>query len=261
MKKILLCLASLVIMFSCSKEDNENRFENDKKVKTYTPAVGYESPYDLNNIDPFFPIKFINNTSHQINYRLVTMAAFFDGNWDGIIDYTSYGGPLMTPTNAPSLLSNNEFNIQQFGQSLSSPPYSVVSTDIYSLNYDYIGGPYTPNEIDFLRKFSKLAFAAPLINGLEGKILKHDVPKPFSNMNSLPPVMSAEKYKIISGAPAYNPVLNQYMGISVFHDVSREIIWPNMPDFQSEYFFIGPGGASLHLYFKTYIDHIEIVLE
>ena len=259
MKKILLCFASAIFMLSCSKEDSLDILDSEKEIKTVTPNVGYISPYDLNNVNPTFPIKFINNTVHQIDYRLATMAGFFDGNWNGVIDYTPVGGPLLTPTNAPILLAGgSEFAIEPWAQSISSPPNSVMTININSLAFN--GKPYNSNEINFLRKYSKLLHVHATTMG-SNMMLKHDVPPPFTNMNSLPPIMAANNYAVVPGVPAYNMPLAQPMGISVFHTSSREFIWPDMPNYRSEYFFTGPGGTTLHLYFKTYPHHIEIVLE
>lgn len=261
MKKKILCFASAMLMFSCSHEDSVSEPDIDKEVKTVTPAVGYISPYDINSVNPLFAIVFINNTNYNIDYRLATIAAFFDGKWDGIIDYTPYGGPILTPVNAPILLNSspNEYAIDGWAESINSPANSVVNIDINSLSFS--GRPYTPSERNFLKTFSKLLHVHVIFEGMSNMFLKHDVPPSFTNMNSLPPIMNANNYEAIPGVSAYNLAISQPMGISVFHAYSRELIWPNMPNYNSEYFFTGSGGTALHLYFKTYPNHIEIVLQ
>jgi hypothetical protein len=258
MKKLLLLLTIPVLLFSCSKEESMDSVE--KETKTITPAVGYESPYDLNSINPYFPIVFINNSPYSVSYRLATIAGFFDGNWNGIIDYTSVGGPVLTPGSAPILLgggSPDEFAMEPWAHSISSPAGSSVTININSLSFS--GKPYNPTEINFLKKYSKLLHVH--VSGIGPNLmLKHDVPLPFTNMNGIPAIMVSNGYNVISGVPAHNYVMNQPMGISVFHNYFREIIWPDMPNYQSEY-YLSYSGTPLHLYFKTFANHIEIVLE
>ena len=91
--------------------------------------------------------------------------------------------------------------------------------------------------------------------------LKGDAPIPFTSPTSIPPAMTAEGYDIVPGIQTYNPATNSLMGIVSFHKNSREVVYPPLTNFESEYFFTTTYGDNLHLYFKSYIDHVEIVLE
>lgn len=261
MKNFLLCFTSAMLMFSCSKEDSSDGLKNYKEVKTLTPNADYESPYDLNGVDPFFQINIINNTPYPVDYNLATIVGFFDGNWDGQIDYTDYGGPIMNNINAPNITSLDEFGIENLAQSVTVEAFNSLILDIDSFKFN---SKYNPEELAFLKQFSKLLHVEVIIAGFPSIILKHDAPLSFIDMDILPHIMEDNHYEIIQpepGIPAYNTPLNQYMGITTYHSISREIIFPDMPSYLSEYYFTGPGGMNLHLYFKTYSDRIEIVLE
>lgn len=236
-------------------------------VKTNTPSVGYISPFDINSVINV-PVKFINNTTdYQIGYRVQVGPAYFDGNINGEINYSPVGGPVLNATNAPNLLyAGNEFNPALFVQYVL--PISSGTSATRYFNTFTASSPLNALEVNFLRKYGKVYSVFNYIshNSATGTpihqlFLKSDAPPAFTSPSSIPSSMSSVGYGVVPGVIGYNPTTNSSMGILSFHSLSREIIQPQLPNFRSEYTFTTSYGHTLHLYFKSYSTHVEVVLE
>jgi len=241
--------------------------EPQNSIKTNTPTVGYVSPFNLGSVINV-PMKFVNNTTdYQIGYRVQVGPGYFDGDIDGQINYSAFGGPILNPTNAPNLLYlGKEFNPALFVQYVL--PISSGSSSTLLFNSFTASSPLNPLEVNFLRKYGKVYSVYNYIshNSVPGSpvqqlFLKSDSPPAFTSPSSIPGSMTAVGYNVVPGVTGYNPTTNTNMGILAYHAGSREIMQPQFPNFRSDYTFTTPYGDVLHLYFKSYLTHVEVVLE
>jgi len=278
MKKSIIVLMGLFTLVACSEDSYQDadqmsetgaveNTEPQNSIKTNTPAVGYVSPFDINSVFDV-PMKFVNNTTdYQIGYRVQVGPAYFDGNINGVIDYSPAGGPVLNSVNAPNLLyAGNEFNPALFVQYVL--PISSGSSTTKLFSTFTASSPLNPLEISFLRKYGKVYSVfnyihhnSNLSTPIQQLFLKGDAPPAFTSSTSIPTSMVSAGYGIVPGIQTYNPASNAYMGIVSFHQKSREVVYPPFANFRSEYTFTTSYGHTLHLYFKSYATHIEVVLE
>jgi hypothetical protein len=274
MKKLLLLLTIPVLLFSCSKEESMDSVE--KETKTITPGVGYISPYDVSSVgDGTMQIKFYNKRPELlIGYRVAISSGYYDGNIDGKLNF-SPSFTVLDSINAPSLTSNGqEFIIDAIADyilPIGGGSTTPLTRTLNSFDFNNYAGPFNTLEKNYLKRYGKVMYVffyvatiwEPGVHFYTG-FLKHDNPPSFTNINVLPTDMMANGYDVVPGVNGYNPSISGGvpMGIVAYHQTSREIIWPEMPGFKSEYTFpVPPPDPPAHLYFKTYPNHIEIVLE
>lgn len=86
MKKVLLCCAVALFMFSCSNEEEIQKPDTSKEVTTVDPAIGYESPFDYPDFSGV-PYGFKNGT--DLDFELQAYIGL--GFHDGVDDLTHFG--------------------------------------------------------------------------------------------------------------------------------------------------------------------------
>src|SRR5690606_34074261 len=243
MKKAIITLVGLLALVACSEDiyeeadqmnenTNETSTNPQNSVYTNTPAVGYESPFDITHLIDV-PVRFINNTAnYQIGYRVQVGPAYYDGNINGVIDYSPAGGPLLDITDAPNLLyAGNEFNPALFVQYIL--PIGSGTSVTHNFGSFTASSPLNALEVNFLQRYGKIYSVYNYIyhnsnpgTPVKTMFLKGDAPIPFTSSTSIPPAMISQGYDMVPGIQTYNPATNSLMGIVAYHQGSREVVYP-----------------------------------
>lgn len=181
MKKAILAITGLFMLFSCSDEtiqQNDKQTENTvlknnsdgMTTNSIDPAIPYESPYDNQPCCSPVTYKFINNTNLELNFDPYISLSRFDGMYDS--QHFSYNSSLFNSTNCPNLLVTegfeyfelvrcNTINVSSYNSIVTS---YWVQVPILGINLFTISNPTTSIEQNLLDEFGK-------IYSLDGEVL------------------------------------------------------------------------------------------